>query len=110
MLESGLTKADVRYISRQKGLFTWDKPSYSCLATRIASGQPITAEALAKIERAESLLFEMGYVNFRVRYADRCAKIEVDRTQNDKFKEEKQIINEMLYDCFDSVEQSEILR
>lgn len=55
--ECGLTKSDVRRLSREAGLFTWDKPAYACLATRVPAGQPITARDLAVTEAAESYLF-----------------------------------------------------
>ena len=65
--DSGLTKADIRQLSKQAGLFTHDKPSYACLATRIPTGTEITQEILDKIECAESMLFDMGFSGFRVR-------------------------------------------
>jgi len=65
--DSGLTKADIRRLSKQAGLFTHDKPSYACLATRVPSGVEITAELLERIERAENALFGMGFFDFRVR-------------------------------------------
>lgn len=51
--ECGLTKADIRRLSREAGLFTWDKPAYACLATRIPTGEAITGEILARVEGAE---------------------------------------------------------
>ncbi|MCI8733784.1 MAG: ATP-dependent sacrificial sulfur transferase LarE [Clostridia bacterium] len=108
--ECGLSKSDVRELSRRRGLFTRDKPSYSCLATRICRGEEITAEALERIERAETFLNDMGYYDFRVRYADRCAKIEIKRGQNNKFQTEKHKIFAALSQYFDRVEQSDILR
>ena len=54
--EAGLTKAEIRECSRQAGLFTWDKPAYACLATRIPAGTPLSAQALARAERAEDAL------------------------------------------------------
>lgn len=65
--ECGLTKADVRRLSKEAGLFTWDKPAYACLATRVPAGRPITPGLLAGIERAEDALFAMGFTDFRVR-------------------------------------------
>ena len=65
--ECGLTKADIRVLSKQAGLFTHDKPSYACLATRIPTGTEITAELLEKTERSETVLFDMGFSDFRVR-------------------------------------------
>jgi len=65
--ECGITKDDVRRISKAAGLFTWDKPAYACLATRIPSNMPITAGLLQRIEMAEDALFEMGFRDLRVR-------------------------------------------
>lgn len=65
--ECGLGKADIRALSRQAGLFTWDKPAYACLATRIPTGTPLTAEALARTEQAEAALAALGFSDFRVR-------------------------------------------
>jgi len=65
--DCGLTKADVRRLSKQAGLFTHNKPSYACLATRIPTGTAITQDTLIKIESAEKALFDMGFTDFRVR-------------------------------------------
>ena len=75
--ECGLTKADVRRLSREAGLFTWDKPAYSCLATRVAAGERITGETLQKIERAESALFALGFSDLRVRVSGSTAKLQL---------------------------------
>ena len=63
----GITKAELRERSREAGLFTWDKPAYACLATRIPTGETITAEKLKKIEKSEDALFKLGFTDFRVR-------------------------------------------
>lgn len=65
--ECGLTKAEIRRLSKEAGLFTWNKPAYACLATRIPTGCPITAEALQKTEAAEEFLFSLGFTDFRAR-------------------------------------------
>ncbi|MBP5167511.1 MAG: ATP-dependent sacrificial sulfur transferase LarE [Oscillospiraceae bacterium] len=65
--ECGLTKAEIRAYSADEGLFTADKPSYSCLATRIPSGTAITAAALERIEDGETSLFGLGFSDFRLR-------------------------------------------
>lgn len=65
--ECGLVKSEIRRLSREGGLFTWDKPSYACLATRIPTGCEITAEKLKTTEEAENLLFSLGFSDFRVR-------------------------------------------
>ena len=65
--EAGLTKADIRVISREMGLPTWSKPSYACLATRVAYGEEITVEKLRMIEQAEQFLGDLGFNDVRVR-------------------------------------------
>lgn len=65
--ECGLVKSEIRKLSREGGLFTWDKPSYACLATRIPTGCEITAEKLKTTEEAENILFSLGFSDFRVR-------------------------------------------
>ena len=67
--ECGLTKARIRELSREAGLFTWDKPAYACLATRIPTGMEITKENLARTEWAETRLAALGFREFRVRTA-----------------------------------------
>jgi uncharacterized protein len=79
--ECGITKDMVRALSREAGLFTADKPSYACLATRVPAGEPITAEKLRKVEKAEGYLFGLGYTDLRVRLAGDGARIEFRRDQ-----------------------------
>ena len=79
--ECGITKAQVREKSREAKLFTWDKPAYACLATRIPTGETITAEKLQKTEQAEEFLKSMGFVDFRVRLMGESAKLQVREEQ-----------------------------
>lgn len=72
----GMTKDRVRALSREAGLFTWDKPAYACLATRVPHGQEITAEKLRRIEGAEAALASMGYSDFRVRDFHGAARLQ----------------------------------
>ena len=65
--ECGITKAQVRALSKEAGLFTWDKPAYACLATRVPTGEAIAPETLQKVEAAEEALFSLGYSDLRVR-------------------------------------------
>lgn len=65
--ECGLNKAEIRQLSKEAGLFTWDKPAYACLATRIPTGAVITRERLRRTEAAEKYLSAMGFRDFRVR-------------------------------------------
>ncbi|MEE1169515.1 MAG: ATP-dependent sacrificial sulfur transferase LarE [Anaerovoracaceae bacterium] len=69
--ECGLTKAEIRRLSKEAGLFTWDKPAYACLATRIPAGEEITLDKLEKTEKAEAYLMSLGFVDFRVRQYNR---------------------------------------
>ena len=79
--ECGLTKAEIRARSREAGLFTWDKPAYACLATRIPTGTPITKEDLERVERAECALEALGFRDFRVRLFHGAARIQVTEKQ-----------------------------
>lgn len=76
--EAGLTKQDIRVLSREMGLSTWDKPSLACLATRIPYGETITQEKLSAIDRAEQLLQDAGFRQVRVRLHGRLARIETE--------------------------------
>lgn len=75
--ECGLTKPEIRRLSREAGLFTHDKPAYACLATRIPVWEPITEDKLARTERAEMYLTSLGFRNFRVRMQGDDAKLQV---------------------------------
>jgi len=78
LLEADMSKDDVRAISKELALPTWDKGSFACLSSRFPYGQQITREALTKVDGAESLLRDLGFRYFRVRYHDeRTARIEV---------------------------------
>jgi len=77
LLEAELTKEDIRTLSRQAGLPTADKQPFACLASRFPYGTRITAERLEQIDRCESLLRDLGFATFRVRYHGDTARIEV---------------------------------
>lgn len=79
--ECGLTKEDIRALSKQAGLFTWDKPSYACLATRIPTGRTITGEDLEKAERGEELLAGLGFRDFRLRLTPGGCRLQVVQAQ-----------------------------
>jgi len=74
--ECGITKEEVRRLSKEAGLFTWNKPAYACLATRIPTGQAYTAEILKRVEKAEMALFELGFTDFRVRVMGDVARLQ----------------------------------
>ena len=79
--ECGLTKAEIRARSKEAGLFTWDKPAYACLATRVPTGRPIERELLQRVEGAESELFALGFTDFRVRLFHEAARIQLPAAQ-----------------------------
>lgn len=79
--ECGLTKPEIRELSRRAGLFTWDKPAYACLATRVPTGEQITPEKLQKVEKAEDFLRGMGFRDFRVRLFHDAARIQLPEAQ-----------------------------
>ncbi len=83
--EVGLTKEDIRALSRQRGLITWDKPAYACLATRIPTHSKITEDKLRTIEQAEDVLHEWGFHHVRVRHHGDIARIELDETDIPQF-------------------------
>ena len=74
---AGLTKAEIRALSKELGLETWDKPSFACLASRFVYGEKITREKLGMVERAEQLLYDEGFSQFRVRVHGDMARIEI---------------------------------
>ena len=88
----GLTKTEIRRRSKEAGLFTWDKPAYACLATRIPTNERITAEKLEKTEKAENYLFSLGFTDFRVRYLNDSAKIQMPAAQMTKLLEMREEI------------------
>ncbi|HSE22641.1 MAG TPA: ATP-dependent sacrificial sulfur transferase LarE [Pyrinomonadaceae bacterium] len=77
LIEVGLTKSEVRELSKRGGLPTWDKPASPCLSSRIAYGTPVTIERLGKIDRGEEILRECGFREFRVRHHDTLVRIEI---------------------------------
>ena len=101
--ECGLTKDEIRKLSKEAGLFTWDKPAYACLATRIPAGEPITKEKLRAIEIAEDYLFSKGYTDFRVRTVDGHARLEVPDDEWMRLAEERQEVYEALKGLFKTV-------
>jgi uncharacterized protein len=78
LVEAGLTKADVRALSRHLGLRTWNKPAAACLASRVPYGTPVTVGVLAKVAAAESGLRALGFGQLRVRHYGDLARIELD--------------------------------
>jgi uncharacterized protein len=78
LIEAELTKDEIRALSRERGLPTWDKPAMACLSSRIPYGSPVTIEALDQIEAAEVFLRSLGLRQLRVRHHGQVARIELD--------------------------------
>ena len=84
--EAGLTKPEIRQLSRLLGLPTWNKPAYACLASRIPYGQPITAEKLNQVDAGEALIRDLGIAwQVRIRHEGDTARIEVEAEAMDRF-------------------------
>jgi uncharacterized protein len=77
LIEAELGKDEIRALSRDLGLPTWDKPSFACLSSRFQYGDPITAEKLRRVDAAESFVRSLGFRQFRVRHHDRLARLEI---------------------------------
>ena len=101
--ECGLTKTEIRRLSREAGLFTHDKPSYACLATRIPTGTQITESLLQKVEQSEDILFAMGFTDFRVRFFHNAAKIQLPESQFALALGKRQELTKALSPYFDEV-------
>jgi uncharacterized protein len=99
LLEAGLTKNEIRELSRLLGLPTWDKPSFACLSSRFPYGMPIDREKLKKIDKAESFLRKLGLKVFRVRLVDEnTVRIETGKEEFKKFFEDDfrvKVVNEL---------------
>lgn len=100
----GLTKADIRRLSREAGLSTWSKPAYACLATRFPVGMELTAEQLSRVERAESALFELGFTDLRVRLCrDGSAKLQLTAEQLHRAVAQRRAVTAALRPLFPAV-------
>lgn len=94
--ECGLTKPEIRRLSREAGLFTWDKPAYACLATRVPAGERLTTEKLENTERAEDFLFSLGFTDFRVRLFNGAARLQLPAEQLPRLLERRaEILSEL---------------
>lgn len=101
--ECGLTKEEIRRLSKKAGLFTHDKPAYACLATRIPTGTPITADLLARTERSEELLKDLGFSDFRIRLMGNSAKIQLTEEQLPLLLQHRQTILRELKQDYNTV-------
>ena len=84
LIEVGMSKNEVRELSRRAGLPTWDKPASPCLSSRIAYGTTVTIERLSKVDRGEEILREFGFREFRVRHHDTLVRLEISPAEMDR--------------------------
>ena len=94
LIEVGLTKNEVRELSRRAMLPTWDKPASPCLSSRIAYGTPVTIERLQKVDRGEEILREFGFREFRVRHHDTLVRLEISPAEMDRVLQ-KEVIDQL---------------
>ncbi len=83
LIEVGLSKSEIRELSRRATLPTWDKPASPCLSSRIAYGTTVTIERLSKVDRGEEILREFGFREFRVRHHDQLVRLEIAAAEMD---------------------------
>lgn len=98
LCDAGFSKSDIRELSKELNIPTWDKPSFACLASRFPYGDRIDSGRLGMVEKAEALLQDMGFRQFRVRIHDRLARIEIEPSEFERFMKENTRIK--IYDEF----------
>jgi uncharacterized protein len=81
LVEAGLTKAEIRELSRRAGLPTWDRPASACLSSRIPYGTPVTPETVKTVEAGEEALRALGFRQFRVRFHEKLVRIEIEPSE-----------------------------
>jgi pyridinium-3,5-biscarboxylic acid mononucleotide sulfurtransferase len=94
LIEVGLSKTEVRELSRRATLPTWDKPASPCLSSRIAYGTTVTIERLSKVDRGEEILREFGFREFRVRHHDQLVRLEISTAEMDQILR-KEVFHEL---------------
>lgn len=103
LYECGFTKQDIRNVSRELGIITWNKPSNACLASRFPYGTQLTAEKLKQVEDSERCLKELGIDSGRIRVHDRIARVEVAKEDFKCLLEHKDFVNKVKACGFDYV-------
>lgn len=101
--EAGITKPEVRSLSKSQNLFTWNKPAYACLATRIVSGESITEHSLRQVELSEQALADLGFCDFRIRVSGNTARLQVRAEQMDQVLKHRKSILKILTPCYSSI-------
>ena len=99
LMEAGLTKSEIRTLSQERGLPTWDQPSAPCLSSRLPYGLAVTPERLRQVERAEEILRNAGVKEFRVRHHGEVARIEVAPAEMEALLECSEDVAGKILDC-----------
>ncbi len=94
LIEVGLSKSEVRELSRRAGLPTWNKPASPCLSSRIAYGTAVTIQRLTTVDRGEEIMRELGFREFRVRHHDNLVRLEVAPSELDRALQ-REIVDEL---------------
>ena len=81
LVDAGLTKAEIRELSRLTGLSTWDRPAAACLSSRIPYGTPVTLENVKTVERGEEAIRQLGFRQYRVRFHGKLVRIEIAKDE-----------------------------
>ena len=108
--EAGLTKDEIRLLSKEAGLFTWDKPAYACLATRIPTGEEITYRKLKAVETSETYMADLGFRDFRVRVRGADALLQIREEDEELYLENKEFIRSYLGEFFEKVTLDPVFR
>jgi uncharacterized protein len=108
--ECGLTKDRIRELSREAGLFTWDKPAYACLATRIKTDQKILYSDLKAVEACEGLMMELGLRDLRVRVRGRNALVQIRKEDFERYMDNQEEIEGTIRRYFDDVSLDPVFR
>ncbi len=105
LLTAGIGKAEARQASRRLGLPTWDKPAMACLASRVPHGTPVTADRLARVERAEAAVRALGFQQVRVRHRGQTGRLEVGPAEvPNALRQQDSITRAVIAAGFESVE------
>jgi len=92
----GFTKDEIRVLSKEMGLKTWDKASFACLSSRFPYGEKITPEKLQRVDKAEQFLLDLGFKQVRIRNHDMMARIEILPVQFDQFMSQREVVLQKL--------------
>lgn len=110
LLEAGLTKDEIRRLSKEAGLFTWNKPAYACLATRILTGEELTLKKLRSVEACEAFMMDMGFRDFRVRVRGKDALIQIKEEDYKLYKDNEEWITDEVKEHFRKVKLDPVFR